>query len=56
MGALNHIIPPATLRPYLIDAVKRGMEKELQQPDGPELERTQSGGSDECVLVGTDAS
>ncbi len=56
MGALNHIIPPATLRPYLIDAVKRGMEKELQQPGGPEVERTQSGGSDERVLVGTDAS
>jgi acetyl/propionyl-CoA carboxylase alpha subunit/acetyl-CoA carboxylase carboxyltransferase component len=27
VGALNHIIPPAKLRPYLIDAVERGMGK-----------------------------
>jgi acetyl-CoA carboxylase carboxyltransferase component len=32
VGALNCIIPPATLRPYLIDAVERGIarEEELQ--------------------------
>lgn len=28
VGALNHILPPADLRPYLIHAVERGMEKE----------------------------
>jgi acetyl-CoA carboxylase carboxyltransferase component len=28
VGALNRIIPPATLRPYLIDAVARGMGRE----------------------------
>jgi hypothetical protein len=28
VGALDRIIPPATLRPYLIDAVERGMAKE----------------------------
>lgn len=28
VGAVNHIIPPARLRPYLIDAVERGIEKE----------------------------
>ena len=28
VGALNCIIPPATLRPYLIDAVERGISKE----------------------------
>jgi len=28
VGALNCIIPPAKLRPYLIDAIERGMEKE----------------------------
>ena len=28
VGALNCIIPPANLRPYLIDAVERGIEKE----------------------------
>jgi acetyl-CoA carboxylase carboxyltransferase component len=28
VGALNRIIPPATLRPYLIDAVKRGIARE----------------------------
>ena len=26
VGALNHILPPATLRPYLVDAVERGIE------------------------------
>jgi acetyl-CoA carboxylase carboxyltransferase component len=28
VGALNYIIPPADLRPYLIHAVERGIEKE----------------------------
>ena len=28
VGAVNCIIPPATLRPYLIDAVERGIRKE----------------------------
>ena len=28
VGALNHILPPADLRPYLIHAVERGMEKD----------------------------
>ncbi|MBZ5664530.1 MAG: ATP-grasp domain-containing protein [Acidobacteriia bacterium] len=28
VGALNYIIPPANLRPYLIDAVERGMARE----------------------------
>jgi len=28
VGALNHIIPPASLRPYLVDAVERGMRSE----------------------------
>jgi len=28
VGALHYIIPPANLRPYLIHAVERGMEKE----------------------------
>jgi acetyl-CoA carboxylase carboxyltransferase component len=30
VGALNYIIPPATLRPYLVHAVERGIEKEQQ--------------------------
>jgi acetyl/propionyl-CoA carboxylase alpha subunit/acetyl-CoA carboxylase carboxyltransferase component len=28
VGALHHIIPPANLRPYLIDAIERGMARE----------------------------
>ena len=28
VGALDRIIPPATLRPYLIDAVERGIQRE----------------------------
>jgi acetyl-CoA carboxylase carboxyltransferase component len=39
VGALHHIIPPANLRPYLIQAVERGMRSELEsQPGKPELE------------------
>jgi acetyl-CoA carboxylase carboxyltransferase component len=30
VGALNHILPPASLRPYLIDAVERGIRKTEQ--------------------------
>ncbi len=30
VGALHHIIPPESLRPYLIHAVERGIEKELE--------------------------
>jgi len=29
MGSVHRILPPAELRPYLIDAVERGMDKEL---------------------------
>jgi acetyl/propionyl-CoA carboxylase alpha subunit/acetyl-CoA carboxylase carboxyltransferase component len=28
VGALNHIVPPANLRPYLINAVERGIRRE----------------------------
>jgi acetyl-CoA carboxylase carboxyltransferase component len=38
VGALNRIIPPATLRPYLVRAVERGMEIEGTAKRGPELE------------------
>jgi acetyl-CoA carboxylase carboxyltransferase component/biotin carboxyl carrier protein len=30
VGALHRIIPPATLRPYLIEAVERGMRHEME--------------------------
>jgi len=30
VGALHRIIPPAQLRPYLINALERGLEKEMQ--------------------------
>jgi len=29
VGSVHHILPPERLRPYLIEAVERGMEKEL---------------------------
>lgn len=34
VGALNCIIPPATLRPYLIDAVERGIAREEEVESG----------------------
>ncbi len=30
VGALHTIIPPANLRPYLIDAIERGVQREMQ--------------------------
>ncbi len=38
VGALNHIIPPANLRSYLIEAVKRGVEREENATQDGELE------------------
>ncbi|HEV3510142.1 MAG TPA: carboxyl transferase domain-containing protein [Candidatus Sulfotelmatobacter sp.] len=38
VGALNHIIAPANLRPYLIDAVERGMRNEETLKRDAELE------------------
>jgi len=35
VGALNYIIPPAKLRPYLIDAVERGIAREEELHSGP---------------------
>jgi acetyl-CoA carboxylase carboxyltransferase component/pyruvate/2-oxoglutarate dehydrogenase complex dihydrolipoamide acyltransferase (E2) component len=31
VGSIHHILPPERLRPYLIEAVERGMEKELER-------------------------
>ncbi len=35
VGAINRIVPPALLRPYLIEAVERGVEKATQQESQP---------------------
>jgi acetyl/propionyl-CoA carboxylase alpha subunit/acetyl-CoA carboxylase carboxyltransferase component len=37
VGALHHIIPPARLRPYLIDAVERGRNAESARGTGIEM-------------------
>jgi len=42
VGALNCIIPPANLRPYLIDAVERGMASETQQAGKPVIEAVEA--------------
>jgi acetyl-CoA carboxylase carboxyltransferase component len=31
VGSIHHILPPERLRPYLIEALERGMEKELER-------------------------
>jgi acetyl-CoA carboxylase carboxyltransferase component len=38
VGSIHHILPPARLRPYLIEAVERGMEKELAGAPPPSLQ------------------
>ncbi|MGZ6674176.1 MAG: hypothetical protein ACXVFM_17690, partial [Solirubrobacteraceae bacterium] len=32
MGSVSRIVAPASLRPYLIDAVERGMQRALEGP------------------------
>ena len=47
VGALDRIIPPASLRPYLIDAVERGLaraENHEERKDACEVELATSGG------------
>jgi hypothetical protein len=31
VGSVDRIIPAATLRPYLVDAVERGMRREFER-------------------------
>jgi acetyl/propionyl-CoA carboxylase alpha subunit/acetyl-CoA carboxylase carboxyltransferase component len=38
VGALDQIIPPASLRPYLVNAVERGMRREANVREKTELE------------------
>jgi hypothetical protein len=38
VGALNEIIPPATLRPYLIHSVEDAVAKEVQ-PEATQAEK-----------------
>ncbi|HEY2291235.1 MAG TPA: carboxyl transferase domain-containing protein, partial [Thermoanaerobaculia bacterium] len=40
VGSVHHILPPERLRPYLIEAVERGMERELAGASLPTLELT----------------
>jgi acetyl-CoA carboxylase carboxyltransferase component len=40
VGALHHIIPPANLRPYLIHAVERGIQRYADVPPSPALRFT----------------
>ena len=34
MGSVRKIVPGASLRPYLIDAVDRGIQRTLERSDG----------------------
>ena len=66
VGALNYIIPPANLRPYLIHAVERGIGREEKSESAVRVTKPKDdngsglvsaqGEVDECVLVGTDRS
>jgi acetyl-CoA carboxylase carboxyltransferase component len=38
VGSIHHILPPVRLRPYLIEAIERGMEKELAGHPPPALQ------------------
>ncbi len=43
VGALNHILPPGDLRPFLIHAVERGMERALHPGQEPQPFQAASG-------------
>jgi hypothetical protein len=53
VGALNHILPPQELRPYLIRAVERGMER-VKQPsvESRALSYAAAAGESELTLAG----
>ncbi len=34
VGSIDHVIPPEAIRPYLIEALERGIERELQRSAG----------------------
>jgi acetyl/propionyl-CoA carboxylase alpha subunit/acetyl-CoA carboxylase carboxyltransferase component len=34
VGSIDHVIPPEAIRPYLIEALERGIERELQRTTG----------------------
>jgi acetyl-CoA carboxylase carboxyltransferase component len=56
VGALNTIIPPANLRPYLIDAVARGIERTLNPTPGAKevtVSKSEATTHDVPVLVGS---
>jgi hypothetical protein len=38
VGSVHRIVPPNRLRPYLIDAVERGMQKTLEATDESPLQ------------------
>ena len=40
VGSLDRILPPAELRPYLIDAVERGMARHVARQQEPAVEAT----------------
>ncbi|MGB9361016.1 MAG: hypothetical protein WCA99_05410, partial [Candidatus Sulfotelmatobacter sp.] len=41
VGALNYIIPPANLRPYLVQAIERGIRK-MEESESGESENEMS--------------
>ncbi|MFZ0419684.1 MAG: carboxyl transferase domain-containing protein, partial [Candidatus Sulfotelmatobacter sp.] len=45
VGALNYIIPPANLRPYLIHAVERGIQREAEKSECGKSEIKEAGAS-----------
>jgi len=34
VGSIDHVIPPAEVRPFLVKAIERGIERELQRQNG----------------------
>ncbi len=38
VGSIEEVVPPARLRPWLIEAIERGMEREIERWTPPDLE------------------
>jgi hypothetical protein len=51
VGALNYIIPPANLRPYLIHAVERGIARIDQSESAKSETRTTENGTPEITIT-----
>jgi len=53
VGALDHILPPANLRSYLIHAIERGIGREKDLEDKPDTNNLTAREADALAVAGS---